>query len=175
METATATATEKIEIVEKVMKWPTNINNKLGCTGFIHIDLPPIKKPKRDDLHKTVFTISTDDGSHPAIKAMLDDIQMLDLQHIGDCLAIASHGVLAHQLLPQLHERIQGRITECNQILEKNEYKIRIMQKKNNLSQEELELQQALEWRDQVMDHRTIMMAHPKVALYLYFAVDNNG
>jgi hypothetical protein len=101
---ASQTAQEQAPVI-KPIKWLTNYNGKLGCAAFLHIDLAPTKFPPRRSLDEIVFEISTEDHSHPPVKAKLFDMLPLNLWQVGDCVTLASHGINADQFFNFLREQ----------------------------------------------------------------------
>jgi len=76
------------------MRWKTNINNKLGCNGFLHLDVEPATgMPTDDALEHSVIEISTDDNSHPPTLYKLTDVCPLPAIKVGAGLIMASHGM----------------------------------------------------------------------------------
>lgn len=101
--TGNATATRTIT-------WPTNFNNKMGCTAMVHIDLAPFKKPVRSELESTVIEIYTADHSHPPIKAMLFDILFVKLNRLACLMTLPSHGLDEVEFVKYMFDRYPGKM-----------------------------------------------------------------
>ena len=78
--------------------WETNNNHKMGCDGFVHIDIKGNKIPNRNDLESMLFKIATKDDSCNTITVQLYDMHFIPLKYLPECLALASHGMTAMQL-----------------------------------------------------------------------------
>lgn len=87
----TVTTIQKPEI--RLAKWETNYNNKMGCQGFLHLDLMPGKMLSMDQLSQIVVEIETVDGSHPKIQVQPVEIQVFRLWWIPEAVTMASHGM----------------------------------------------------------------------------------
>src|SRR3982750_828458 len=85
-----ATTSTTTAPVVKEITWPTNYNNKLGCAGFIHLDLAPRKMPLRSIAEAMVFKIITADGSHPPVCYQLINIMKLEVNNVREAYTLAS-------------------------------------------------------------------------------------
>ena len=86
----------EVEVVEKKkvsVLWPTNINGKMNCHGFIHIGLYPVVHPGYRALENTVIEIRTEDDSHEPILVELLDIQELLPNQVREYFTMPSHGM----------------------------------------------------------------------------------
>jgi hypothetical protein len=78
---------------KKVIKWETNLNGKLGCTGMVHIDKAPAQPIPERDLDDTVIEIQTLDNSYPPVKYILRDLLRLPLHEVRSIMSVPSHGM----------------------------------------------------------------------------------
>jgi rRNA processing protein Gar1 len=83
----------------------TNFNNKLCCPFFIHLDVAPAQGIPESVLNETIYTIVTEDDSHPPVKAKLVDLARLELGKVSDVITWQSHGMTTQQYLSYLEER----------------------------------------------------------------------
>ena len=97
--------------VIKTIKWPCNYNNKMGCTGFIHIDLPPEQKPLSSQLESMTVKIITVDSSHPPVYVNLFDMLFLPLKKIPVGFILASHGMEDMQFADFMIKKYPERVT----------------------------------------------------------------
>lgn len=77
----------------KTIQWDTNINGKMACTEFVHIDLAPEKMPSMDTLEKTILKIHAKDNSHPPIRAKVHNIVLFPLKELANIQTWPSHGM----------------------------------------------------------------------------------
>lgn len=77
----------------KTIQWPTNINGKMACNRFAHIDLAPETMPSMATLEKTVVTIHAADRSHPPVKVKVDGIVPFRLGELSNIHTWPSHGL----------------------------------------------------------------------------------
>jgi hypothetical protein len=152
METLTASETQTtLQEVVKPLVLPLENHQKIFCDGFIHIDIPPFNIPTRDQLATTIFEVRVETLHLQPRRFMVHDLLPLKLQHVGDCLAIASHGITASNLELWIKNRIESRISE-------------IKEKKKPTAYDHMDLQRQIQ-----------LKADPRVVVYQYFFVDNNG
>lgn len=89
----------------KTITWPSNINGKMACRSFVHIDLAPNKFPSRKELEEALFTIQAADKSHPPVQVKLDAIIPFRLAELSNIHSWPSHGVDAAELIENMHLR----------------------------------------------------------------------
>lgn len=80
------------------LSWATNINHKLDCDGFVHVDRIGDPKPSHSQLVGRHVEFVTRDGSHPPVIKELYDVMTFRVRELTDCVALASHGMTASQL-----------------------------------------------------------------------------
>jgi hypothetical protein len=81
------------KFMNKTIYLPTNFNNKLACSCFIHVDEAPRSGIPESRLEETVIEIRTSDNSHPPVKTKLFDIIRLKLGDLPTSLTWQSHAV----------------------------------------------------------------------------------
>jgi hypothetical protein len=77
----------------RTLVWDTNYNNKIGCTGMVHIDLAPRIFPVKSEAERMVFEIKTADNSHPPITYTFYDMITFPLKDVPCLFSLASHGM----------------------------------------------------------------------------------
>lgn len=97
-------------VTTRTVTWETNYNNKMGCAGFVHIDLAPSKKPVRSEVEKTVIEIYTADKSHPPIKAIVFDMFFFKLKNVNCFISLASHGLDEMEFVNFMFEKYGDKI-----------------------------------------------------------------
>jgi hypothetical protein len=80
------------------INWSTNINKKLDCEAFLHVDRIPDPKPPLSSLEGMLVEITTTDGSHQPVVKMLHTAMTLMVKEITTSVAFASHGISAEEL-----------------------------------------------------------------------------
>ena len=70
----------------------TNYNNKLGSQAFVHV--APIRAASiPESKMNQVYTIETEDGSHPPVDYRLFDLLRVELGKLCSLHTLPSHGV----------------------------------------------------------------------------------
>lgn len=77
----------------KTITWDTNINGKLACERFAHIDLAPEKLPSRQALEQAMFKIQVADRSHQPVVVQIDSIVPFRLAELSNIHTWPSHGM----------------------------------------------------------------------------------
>jgi hypothetical protein len=95
----------------RTIRWPCNYNNKMGCTGFVHIDLPPEQKPLISELDTIMVKIVTADSSHSPVIVNLFDILFLPLKKMTGLITISSHGMEAMEFANFMIKKYPERVT----------------------------------------------------------------
>lgn len=94
----------------KDIEWPTNVNGKMSCNGFIHITLEPAYKPLRHEVERTIYRIIAKDGSHKPVFKRITDLAFTQYSKLIDWLTFASHGCNTEQLIKVLEEHHNTQI-----------------------------------------------------------------
>lgn len=84
----------------KTLIIPTNLNNKLSCAAFVHIDKAPPNPVQECQLGQE-YIMQTADGSHDPVKVQLISFSRLQPGEMYDCFSLASHGLDAYDFLQQ--------------------------------------------------------------------------
>lgn len=92
-----------MEAVKK-MTWKTNYNRKMGCPGFIHLDIVPTGIPF--SIFGQVFAIETEDNSHPPVSVELVDIAKTTVEKLHNIDTISSHGMDKYDFLQHIREKV---------------------------------------------------------------------
>jgi hypothetical protein len=79
--------------MRKLITLSTNLNGKLSCQKFIHIDRAPQKPYTQKLLDETVVEIYTDDKSALPSQWKINRIQVVPLDALGTWVTWASHGM----------------------------------------------------------------------------------
>jgi len=93
------------KINTKLLFWETNFNQKLGCTGMIHIDLAPKKPPTLQEMDQIIFEIQTKDGSAAPVLYKLTGLLLLPFEKICWQQSYPSHGMSTLELADFFFER----------------------------------------------------------------------
>lgn len=86
----------------KTIYLKTNYNNKLACSGFVHIDVAPKEFISESKLAALDLEIRTADNSHPPVKVKLVDLLRVELFHLSSVMTYPSHGVDAFTFAEKL-------------------------------------------------------------------------
>jgi hypothetical protein len=90
----------------------TNYNHKLDCAGFVHIaPAPPTGVP--ESKMNQVYTIATEDDSHPPVNYKLIDFIRVALKNVRSVFTIPSHGVECDSFILQYVDENPETSLEC--------------------------------------------------------------
>jgi hypothetical protein len=89
----------------KTITWDTNVNGKLDCNRFAHIDLAPVKMPTLHELDQTLITIQVADKSHQPVTVKLDSIVPFPLTQLSNIHTWPSHGMDSAQFIELQHRK----------------------------------------------------------------------
>lgn len=91
----------------KTITWDTNLNGKLACGRFPHIDLAPARMPSLQELDSTVILIRVADGSHEPVQVKIDSIVPLPLTRLSNVHTWPSHGMDTASFIEMQHLKKQ--------------------------------------------------------------------
>lgn len=87
----------------KTILWDTNINGKLDCAMFCHIDRAPDKMPSAQAIQAATFRIETKDQSHPPVTVKLHCLETFRLGQLNNFQTWASHGMDTSDFITMQH------------------------------------------------------------------------
>lgn len=91
----------------KTIYFPTNLNNKLDCEAFVHIDNAPQTGIPEKIIEETVIEIRTRDGSHLPVRAKLVDMCRITLKEVRDAFSYPSHAISGFEYYQWYHDQNQ--------------------------------------------------------------------
>lgn len=80
---------------------PQNLNGKLACSCFCHIDVAGPGIPE-SLLPEIMFVFKTKDNSHPPVKAHIIDSCRQPLQEISESFTLLSHGLTRTEFIQKM-------------------------------------------------------------------------
>lgn len=80
---------------------PENLNGKLACPYFCHIDMAGPGIPE-SMLPEIIFIFKTKDESHPPVKAHIIDSCRQPLQDISETFTLLSHGLTRTEFIQKM-------------------------------------------------------------------------
>lgn len=89
----------------KIITWDTNVNGKLDCNRFAHVDLAPAKMPTLQELEQTLITIQVADKSHLPVVVKLDSIVPFPLTQLSNVHTWPSHGMDTATFIEMQHRK----------------------------------------------------------------------
>lgn len=102
----TTTIIPDIRFKEKVIS--TNLNNKLSCPFFIHIDKAGVNGIPESFLEKIKYVVKTKDGSHAPVTAKIINSIRQPLEDISEALTLLSHGMKREEFIVKVLTEVPG-------------------------------------------------------------------